>query len=78
VTRVRAANQFAATAASLSSTQSSGGWHEGQGQEKEQEKEQDDLGQGDAMPGSFEPVHQEPSLAWKKNLDDFLTLFRVT
>ena len=29
------------------------------------------------MPGSFEPVHQEVSLAWKKNLGDFLTLFRV-
>jgi len=63
------------------STQSGGKWHEEQGQgqrqEKEQEQEQDDLGQGDVMPGSFEPGHQEPSLAWKKNLHDFLTLFRV-
>jgi len=24
---------------------------------KEEEEEKDDLGQGDAMPGSFEPVH---------------------
>ena len=28
-------------------------------------------------PGVFEPVHREPSLAWKKDVDDFLTPFRV-
>ena len=51
--------------------QSSEGQEQGQGQENEQ----DDLGQGDVMPGLFEPVHQEPVLAWKKTLDGFLTLF---
>jgi len=81
--RVRAANRFAAAAANRLSTQSSGKWHEEQGQgqrqmeEQEQEQEQDDLGQGDVMPGSFEPGHEQPSLACKKNLDDFLTLFRI-
>ena len=60
VTRARAANRFAA-ADSRSSAQSSGEWHEEQGQENEQ----DDLGQG-YMPGSFGPVHQEPSLAGKR------------
>ena len=29
------------------------------------------------MPGPFEPGHQQPSLAWNKSLDCFLTLFRV-
>jgi len=79
--RVRAAHQFAAAAASRLSMQSSGKWHEEQGQghrqEKEQEQEHDDLGQGDVMPGPFEPGHQQPSLAWNKSLDCFLTLFRV-
>jgi len=79
--RVRVSNRFAAAAASRLSTQSGGKGHEEQGQGQRQEKEQkqvhDDLGQGDVMPGPFEPGHQEPSLAWRKNLDEFLTLFRV-
>jgi len=37
--------------------------------------------EGETIPGSFEPVHGEPSLPWTevvgKNLDDFLTLLRV-
>jgi len=68
VTRVRAANRFAA-AESRSSARSSAEWHEEQ--EQEQEQEQDNLGHNNVVPGSFEPVHQQPSLAWKKNLDVF-------
>ena len=45
VARVRAANRFAAAAASLSSMQNSGEWHE------EQEEEE-------VIPGAFEPVRR--------------------
>ena len=49
-----------------------------EGAEKEEEE---DTGQDDIMPGSFEPAHREPSLPWtevvRKNLDDFLTFLHV-
>jgi len=62
--------------------QSSGGWHDqdsspGITSVPSKEKEEE----GETMPGSFEPVHREPSFPWTevvgKNLDDFLTLLRV-
>ena len=44
-------------------------------------EKEEDFGQDDIMPGSFEPGHREPSLPWTevvgKNLDDFLTLLHV-
>jgi len=45
------------------------------------EEEEENLGQDDIMPGSFEPAHREPSFPWtevvSKNLHDFLTLLHV-
>ena len=92
MTGIRAANRFsyfaATAAASRTSTQSSGGWDDVVDQnlpvtqvlEKEKEEEED-TGQDDIMPGSFEPAHREPSLPWtevvSKNLDDFLTFLHV-
>ena len=64
LTDTRTTNRFsylAATAAT--STQSSGGWGDqdsSPGVTPAPLKEE----QGDTMPGSFEPVHREPSLPW--------------
>jgi len=48
---------------------------------KKEKEEEEDTGQDDIMPGSFEPAHREPSLPWtevvSKNLDDFLTFLHV-
>ena len=44
-------------------------------------EEEENLGQDDIMPGSFEHAHREPSFPWtevvSKNLHDFLTLLHV-
>jgi len=49
--------------------------------EEAEKEEEEDIGQDDIMPGSFELAHREPSLPWtevvSKNLDDFLTLLHV-
>ena len=49
--------------------------------EEVEKEEEEDTGQDDIMPGSFEPVHREPLLPWtevvSKNLDDFLTLLHL-
>ena len=92
MTGIRAANRFsyfaaAAAAASRSSTQSSGGWDDivdpnpPVTQVLEEKEDEENVGQDDIVPGSFEPAHREPSLPWTevvgKNLHDFLTLLHV-
>ena len=88
LTCIRIANKhsyFAATtAASRSSTQSSGGWNDQdhspcivtQAPLKEEGKEEKgDLGRGDTMPGSFEPSHRELSLPYTKVVGKSKTIF---
>jgi len=64
---------FAASASGLN-TQSSGGWygldpnHRVITQAPLKEGENHDLGQGDLIPGCFEPSHQEPSLPWTDHI----------
>jgi len=93
LTGIRAANRFsyfaAAAAASRTSTQSSGVWDDvvdlnsyvTQLLEEKEKEEEEDTGQDDIMPGSFEPAHREPSFPWtevvSKNLGDFLTFLHV-
>jgi len=52
-----------------------------EGAEKEEKEEEEDTGQDDIMPGSFERVHREPLLPWtevvSKNLDDSLTFLHL-
>jgi len=62
--------------------QSSCGWHDQDSSPgATPAKEEMEVEEGETMPGSFEPVHREPSLPWTevvgKNSDDFLTLLRV-
>jgi len=49
--------------------------------EEKEKEEEEDTGQDDIMPGSFEPAHREPSFPWtevvSKNLGDFLTFLHV-
>ena len=88
LTGIRAANRFSYfTVVSRMSTQSNGEWHDqdsspGVTSVPSKEKEEVEEGkEGEAIPGSCEPVHWGPSLPWTevvgRNLDDFLTLLRV-
>jgi len=48
---------------------------------EEEKEDEENVGQDNIMPGSFEPAHREPSFPWtevvSKNLHDFLTLLHV-
>jgi len=84
LTGIRAANRFShfAAAGSRTSIQSSCGWHDQDSSPGvTPAKEEMEVEEGETMPGSFEPVHREPLLAWTevvgKNLNDFLTLLCV-
>jgi len=87
LTDIRAANRFSYfAAASWTSTQSIGGWHDQDSspcvasaskEKKVVVEEMVEVEEGETMPVH----HREPSLPWTevvgKNLDDFLTLLRV-
>jgi len=76
LTVIRAGNSFNYFAASTSrlSTQSSEGWYDLDPnyrvitQAPLKEGETHDLGQGDPMPASSEPTHQDPSLPWTDHI----------